>query len=173
MISNCLKYNRRIFGLWLPIAAFVLALAACGSGAPDFAYYHEEHSHHVHTPLFGGQLVEIGDHFANIEVLFDSDTGALTIYTLDAHADYVQRVEQPVLELLITAENAESPITLRLPAIADPLSGETIGDSSKFETVAPELVGLESFNAVIRSLDIRGGQFEDIAFEYPSHHHHH
>ena len=178
MISKPILRIHKVFGASpMLVLALALAMAACGGGAQDYTFTSEvepresQHGGHAHTPLFGGQLVEIGDHYANIEFLFDADTGTVTVYTLDAHADYVQRVAHPYLDLLITPEGVESPILVQLHAVEDPLSGETVGDASKFEGTAPELVGLTAFHAVISQLTIRGGEFENIAFEYPTSYH--
>ena len=61
-------------------AATIVAVAACsGSEAGHEGHDHaagEEHSH-AHSAKFGGTLVELGDHFANIELTNDVNAETL------------------------------------------------------------------------------------------------
>ena len=167
---------------WLAILGGAsLALAGCSGGdraqeahdlggivaeEADADHEHGENYHghaHVHTAKDGGVLVEIGDHFANFEVLLLEADRTATIYTLDAHADYNSRVPDPSLTLEIALEGG--PVLVELPGIANPLTGETVGDTSEFSASLTE----EQFRAVadgkatVKTVTIKGATFTDLA----------
>ncbi len=78
------------------ILVFVLVLAGCGNEEPEEV--HEERAEaHVHEAPHGGALHEIGDHFANVELLFDSRQGKLTLFVLGSHAETAVRIKQKSL----------------------------------------------------------------------------
>ena len=51
--------------------------------------------------------------------------------------------------------------------VANPATGETVGDTSQFEAEAPWLVAAGGFQAVVREITVRGTRFENIAFVHP------
>ena len=136
------------------------------SGEHDHDHDHDHGDDHVHTPMFGGTLVELGDHEANLEIAFDGETGTLTLYTLDAHAENPVRLEAESVDVVVEVEDAE-PMTLSLAAIADPLTGETVGDTAKFEATDEALVGLDHFDVTVPAITLRGATYTDV------HYHHH
>ena len=162
----------------LPLAA-TLALLACGHGH-DHDHDHEHghgHSHdgdhahdhdeadgdsHAHDPLYGGTLVELGDHVAHVELVLDAEAGTLTLYSLDAHAEQPVRLTDAALAVLVTLEAGET--ELSLAPQASTLTGETAGDTSVFQVTDPRLAGLGELRGRIPRLESRGQLFEDVAF---------
>jgi len=145
----------------------VLALGGCGSD-------HEAHGApaaggHVHDPLFGGTLVELGEHFANLELVFDPRTGTLTLYLLGAHADGVVKGAQERLDLLVEADGArlELAATPQTSALAD----NQVGRSSQFAVQDDRLKGLASFVLTVRRVELLGSAFTDVVVRYPEESH--
>jgi hypothetical protein len=138
--------------------------ASCG-------HDHDEHGTdpsgktHSHTAPHGGMLLEVGEHGSgyNLELVLH-DQGFLQIYVLDAHADNFQRISSDVIEVLVADANG-SPQTLVCDAIADPITGETIGDTALF-TSRERINNRLPIKGVIPSLQILSRTFEDLSFEF-------
>ena len=134
--------------------------------APAEAPGHEGHGHghgggHAHKPLMGGELVEVGEHQFNLEFKFDAARGVLQAWVLDAHAENFVRVAMPSFEV---REAGGAKRTVVLQAVANPISGETVGDTSSFEGAAPWLGGIKHFDGVVKAVTVRGVEFRDIGF---------
>lgn len=162
-------------------ALLVLALAACqGERKPERAADSApapqravDHAHsHAHAAPHGGLLVEIGDHFASLEVVADLQLGKLTVYVYDGCAEHTIRLAQPQIAMTLVlppadGEPAGRAIVVALDAVANPLTGETVGDTSEFAAEVPQLVGQERFAAVVGDLEIRGVLVTGVEFTYP------
>ncbi|MEZ6015405.1 MAG: hypothetical protein R3F49_09850 [Planctomycetota bacterium] len=131
----------------------------------------EEHAH-VHEPMFGGALVELGDHVANLEVLLAPETGELTIYLLDGHASNTVRAAQETLALTVEPEGGE-PFALTLKQVASALSGEKVGDSSTYKVQDDRLKGLDHLHGDVASVEMLGTTFKDIEVSWPAGEHDH
>jgi len=161
--------------------AVLLLLAGCGGehthdrehGGEDHDHTHEEahdhdhdHDHgHSHEPPHGGVMIELGDHVAHAEFVFDPDAGSLRAYFLDGEAEGGLRMTAETIPVTITPEEGE-PFTVELAAQANELTGETAGDTSEFAVTDDRLQGLSSFNGVF-SASARGMSFTDATFRYP------
>lgn len=154
----------------LPMRALSLSLAFL---APLFfagcGKKHDEHAHsaaggHSHAAPHGGQLVEIGAHQYNLEFVRDPVAGKLTAYALDGHAENFVRLAQPEIELAITRAGLGT--TLVLKAVANPATGETVGDTSQFEGTAEWLQGSIPFDATVKSVTFRGTTFANVRFTW-------
>lgn len=148
---------RRHFAPLLALAALLLA-AGCGKPAGGGG----GHGGHVHTAPHGGLLVEVGEHAYNVELVRDADAGKLTAYILDGHAENFVRVAMPALEL--TAITGGEKKALKLAAVANAATGETVGNTSQFEAQADWLKKSGEFPGTISALEIKGTTFRDIAF---------
>ena len=148
---------------------FALALAGCGNEEPAEVHEEEHAGKHVHKAPHGGALHEVGDHFANVELLFDSEQGKLTLYVLGSHAETAVRIKQKSLavEIEIPEKVQAKNIQMALEARADPLSGETVGDSSVFTGASDKLEGLERFLIEVKEIEIRGERFSGLWLKYP------
>lgn len=132
---------------------FLLALLACDRPPQPAG--------HVHAAPHGGTLIELGSHFAHVELVFDSSSGALTGYVLDGEAEKSIRIEQKTLELRI------SDFTLELAAVENTLTGETVGDTSEFAGRSDRLKGLAAFKGALTSVTVKGQTFRNVEFGYP------
>jgi hypothetical protein len=131
------------------------ALSACGGEAPAPAS-----GGHAHSAPNGGKLIELGDHVANLELLYDRSSGMVRVNVLDAHAEAYVRIAAPKLVL---ARDGAPPLALR--ALDSGLSGETVGDSSRFEGTLADKPA--AWSARIATLEVRGMHFEDVVIGYP------
>jgi hypothetical protein len=158
-----------------PLAGLlVCALAACSKQSEHKDYSkvpggnaHAGHDHghaHAHVAPHGGTLVELGDHAFNVELLRDPATGKLTAWILDAHAENFVRIKASALELVAMPGGQFTPLTLA--AVANPATGETVGDTSQFEVQADWLKTVGAFAGIV-TVEIRGTKFEKVGFSLP------
>ena len=138
-----------------------LLLFGCGGGDPNGSSESGSHDHHVHVAPHGGQLVEVGEHGSgfNLELVQHFD-GFLQIYILDAHAENFVRIQSESIELTMPAEN-NTVRRIILEAIPDPVTGETVGNTSLF-TSTERVTDLLPLKAVIPRLDILESTFENV-----------
>jgi hypothetical protein len=120
---------------------------------------------HVHEPLLGGQLMALGEHGSgyNLELLID-ENNRFSVYILDAHAENFVRIEQEYLQVDLSDENTTS---LILNAVADSATGETIGNTSHFQSKET----VENFlplNGIIQTIEIGSQQYSEIEFFFPN-----
>jgi len=141
----------------------ICTLSACGKKDDHAGHDHAAHSDqkHAHTAPHGGTLVEIGEHAYNLELLRDPTTGKLTAWVLDGHAENFVRLSIPAIELVAMPGGNFTPLTLK--AVANPATGETVGDTSQFEVQADWLKTTDEF-AGIFTIEIKGTKFEKIAY---------
>lgn len=149
--------------------AATAALVACSDEAKTGGEQDGEQGH-AHSAQFGGEIFEIGgDHFAHIEVVHDADTGEISVYTLDGHAEKTVTVPENSIDVTIDDHGEE--ITLTLPAPTDELMGNEPGENYLFRTTDSRLEGIDHFDGVIASITVMGKMFENFEFTYGSHDH--
>jgi hypothetical protein len=134
------------------------ASSAGTAGAPAAAATHQHHAPH------GGTLVELGDEFAHVELVLDSDAGSLTAYFLDGEAEESVRLKQPALKLSVDAQGLRPAQVVELAAQANILTGETVGDSSEFSITASSLIGMRSMSGHLGEIVVKGQEFRDVQF---------
>lgn len=179
---DCRRYNRWD---WRPaltcartLVLFVLAAAAAGCdrpapdspgvpakpapAAPPAAKTEGDHHHH-HSAPHGGVLVALGEHAANVELVLQAGEGKLTAYILDGCAEKPIRITQPTLRLEVAADSA-APAMVELKAVANALTGETVGDTSEFVLTAESLKGAERVSGRIAAVAVRGVGYADVPF---------
>jgi hypothetical protein len=154
-----------------PLAGLlVCALAACSKQSEHKDYSkvpggdaHAGHNHggHAHTAPHGGTLVELGDHAYNVELLRDPAAGKLTAWILDAHAENFVRIASPAIEVVAMPGGKFTPLSLA--AVANPATGETVGNTSQFEVQADWLKTSGPFTGIV-TVEIRGTKFEKVGF---------
>jgi predicted small lipoprotein YifL len=137
------------------------ALAACGERTPEAPPPDETPVHEHHAP-HGGALEVLGDETAHVELLLDAETGKLTAYVLDGEAESPVRIAQTSLRLTIGGRTV-----VELNAVANPLTGERVGDTSQFEGASGMLRGLTKFDGVLESITARGVKFDAVPVGYP------
>jgi len=148
---------KTLLRLGLLLAACALAVTA--PAKPD------AHAHHHHVAPHGGTLVELGEHQFALEFVRDAEAGTLTLYVLDAHAENFVRLPAKSVELSLDVKGRAEKLTLA--AVANELSGETVGDTSQFAAQADWLKRDGEFAGKIAALEIRGTVFKAVAFTFP------
>ncbi len=123
---------------------------------------------HHHDAPHGGTLIELGDHFAHLELMFDAGTGTVTAWILDGGAEAPIRLTQPTLAIIIDAPPALANRPLELQARASVLTGERVGDSSEFVFTHQGLRGLERITGRVIEVTVRGATFRDLRFDVPA-----
>jgi hypothetical protein len=122
---------------------------------------------HEHQAPHGGTLVELGEEFAHLELVLNAQTGTLTVYVLDGEAEQSVRIAQPEIELALQLPGSGKKLALRLPAVANPLTGESVGQSSQFQAQHEALKGASRFTGTVKSVVARGGTFQNVALRFP------
>lgn len=107
---------------------------------------------HVHTAPHGGQLIELGDHQYNAELVLADKKPLLTIYLLGAHAEVPVAIEDKTLTLKVEVDEKEQELTFK----ANPMEKDPEGKSSRFELDA-ETSPLKSLDHVHASLSVKFG----------------
>ncbi len=120
---------------------------------------------HEHHPPHGGTPVVLGDEVYHIELVRDADAGRLQAYVFDGELENFIRSSVPSIEIVATVDGA--PRTLVLQAVPNPATGETVGDTSLFETQADWLKTTKEFDGMLKSITIRATTFTDVKFNFP------
>lgn len=151
-----------------PVLGLCAALAFSGGcGKSESHDDHDGHDHgklHVHVAPHGGVLVELGEHEANLELLHDARAGKLTAYVLDAHAENFLRIASPGFE--VTAKVGGRDEVIAFKPVANPATGEKVGDTSQFETQADWLKTTGTFEGVVKELAVRTKTYQNVKFTY-------
>lgn len=141
------------------LASALLALAiltACSK--------HAETIHiHVDQPPHGGTPVSVGDE--HIEFVRDPGTGRLDAYVLDDEMEEFIRISVPSFEVVATVNGEKR--SLVFTAVANPATGETVGDTSYFSAQADWLKTTSQFDAVLTRLELKGETYTNVAFNFP------
>lgn len=117
----------------------------------------------------GGTLLSLGGGFAHVEMVLDPETGKLTAYALDDDAeDSVQLAQKEMdFQITLTQNGKKKTFTMKLAAVPNVLTGETVGDTSQFEGQSDDLKGVKEFDAVLSYIHTRGADFKDVPFNFP------
>ena len=151
----------------LPVALLGLLLSA-GCSKPDApapGASSQAAAKHEHKAPHNGTPVVLGHEAYHLELVRDAATGALSAYVLDGEMENFIRVKAPSFE--VTATVAGEKRTLAFRAVANPVTGETVGDTSQFDAQADWLKTTGTFDAVLATLEIRGTPFANVAFNFP------
>ena len=148
-------------------AALLLALCAlaggCGKGATGSAP-DEKPQLHKDVPPHGGTPIPLGDDY-NLELVRDPAEGTLSGYVLDDEME--DFVRSSSTSITVVARFGGQTRTLVLGAVANPATGETVGDTSLFQGRADWLKATSTFEGSLTSLTIRKTTFTDIGFSFP------
>lgn len=120
---------------------------------------------HQHTPPHGGTPIVLGDEVYHLELVRDVTNGKLQAYVFDGELENFIRSSVPSFEIAATVNG--QPQTLVLQAVPNAATGETVGDSSLFETRADWLKTTSIFDAELKAITIRGTTFTDVKFNFP------
>jgi hypothetical protein len=120
---------------------------------------------HEHKPPHGGTPVVLGDEVYHVEFVADAAEGKLQAFVFDGELENFIRSSVPAFEVEATV--AGTPRSLVFAAVPNPATGETVGDTSLFETQADWLKTTKEFDATLKSITIRGTTFADVKFNFP------
>jgi hypothetical protein len=140
----------------------MLLAAGCGESGPRTL---GPVAKHEHTPPHGGTVVVLGDELYHLELVHEPTAGRLIAYVLDGHLENFVRVAAAGFE--VTAKVGTESRPMEFTARANTETGERVGDTAQFESQADWLKGRAEFDAVLKSLTIRGKDFKDVAFNFP------
>lgn len=148
---------------WIAAIGFTTAMAGCGPEEAGIAPEQDEGAAeaHMHPAPHGGELIALGDHEANLEVVFEPESGTMTVYLLGPHAESSVRSQAEALPATVVPEGGQ-PIDVELKAVASALTGETVGDTSQFEAKVAELLEARSFTLRIERLMVGGMSYESV-----------
>jgi hypothetical protein len=145
---------------FLLAALLLFTVAGCSKSGSNPA----AHGGHTHVAPHGGVLVALGDHAYNLELVRDAGAGKLTAYLLDGHAENFVRLSVPSFDLVAIYGGEKR--TLAMKAVANPATGETVGNTSQFESEADWLKKASEFPASIPVLEIKGTKFSNVALHF-------
>lgn len=127
---------------------------------------HGSHSHgHEHVPPHGGTPIVLGDELYHVELVRDAITGTLQAYVFDGELENFIRIAQPSVAITAKINGADTPLVFA--AVANAATGETVGDTSLFQTQADWVKTTDRFEAVLKTITIKGRTFTDVAFKFP------
>ena len=149
---------------FLPLVAALVVSGGCGQESSFHADGHTEDAH-GHTAKYGGKLVELGRHEANLEFVFDPTAGRLTAYALDAHAENFVRLPLDGIAVQITVGGTEHPLVLA--PVGNAATGEKPGDTSQFQGAADWLKSAARIEVLVKELPFKSKQFRDIRTTLP------
>ena len=119
---------------------------------------------HKNQPPHGGTSVALGENY-NVEFVLDPASGMLSAYLLDDEMEEFVRSNMTSFEVTAKVGGVEQ--TLVFKPVANPATGETVGDTSLFTAQAGWLKTTTAFDAVIKSVTLDGTTFSNVAFNFP------
>lgn len=143
---------------------FALILLAAGFGCSKQDPTPAAGQSHHHQAPHGGVLVELGEHQFNLEFKFDEKRGVLQVWVLDGHAENFVRVPSRGFE--VEAVAGDKGRLLDFVAVANSMTGETVGDTSLFEVEAEWLRIAKAFDGRVKAITVRNIVFKDVAFRF-------
>ena len=106
----------------------------------------------------------LGDDY-NLELVRDEGAGTLSAYVLDDEMEDFIRSSTPSITIVANAAGAVQ--TLVLQAVANPATGEKVGDTSLFEgPVDWSRLGAR-FQGTLQAITVRGTTFTRVQFQFP------
>ena len=137
-------------------------LAGCGRQPPAPGSAAQKHEHH---PPHGGTPVVLGHEEYHLELVLDAPAGRLDAYVLNGEMENFVRIKAESFE--IAAQLPDRPEVLVMNAVANRATGETVGDTSMFQTQADWLKHASSFDGVLKQLAVKGSTYQNVAFNFP------
>jgi hypothetical protein len=150
----------------ISLTALVLCwVTGCAEKKPESASAGTTALKHEHKPLHGGTAVELGKEEYHLELVLDASTGKMQAYVMDGELENFVRIAAESIEVLAKLPGKEE--TLVFKAVASNATGETVGNTSLFETQADWLKSTREFDAVLKSIVIKSSKYENVPFNFP------
>ena len=153
---------KTLFALFAAVA--LATFTGCKPANPS-SHGHSHGGGHHHEPPHGGTAIDLGEEEAHLEFVLDAAAGKLTCYVLKGHMSGFQRITQESLELAATVGGKAELLSLK--AFANAATGEKPGDTSQFEAQADWLKTAKSFDAVLKSVSVKGKDYTALKFNFP------
>lgn len=150
--------------LTLVMAGMLTLLAGCGKGNQTPA--DNRPSLHIDMPPHGGTPVALGDDY-KIEWVFDAPSGRLQAYILDGEMENFVRIAADGFDLNVQIPNGQA-TNLHFQAVANTATGETVGNTSLFESSAACLRAHHRFDATLRQIEVKGTLYTNVTFTFPT-----
>jgi hypothetical protein len=151
--------------LLLAAGASLGGFTGCSKPEPAAPAVSAPPAKHEHKAPHNGTPVVLGNEACHLELVRDAASGTLQAYVLDGEMENFIRANTPSLEIVATVNGA--PQTLVLKPVANAVTGETVGDTSLFETKADWLKTTAQFDATLKTITVRGTTFTDVKFNFP------
>ena len=153
--------------VWLLGLALPALTVGCGKTEPPaVGNSAAPHPHpHQHVAPHGGTPVELGKEEFHLEFVLDDHAGKLSAYVLDGEMEKFIRVPAP--GFTVSAKLSDRVETLNFKAVPNTATGETIGDTSLFETQADWLKTTKTFDGTLAELTIRSRRYAALDFNFP------
>jgi len=124
---------------------------------------------HAHKAPHAGALVELGEHFAHLEVVLHAASGTVTVYVLDGEAEKPIRLKAKKLEIQVDdVDEKKADLKLELKPVASSLTGEKEGDTSEFSVQSDKLKDVRHFEGVLKEIQVKGKKFEKVEINFPT-----
>lgn len=120
---------------------------------------------HEHHPPHGGTPVVLGHEEYHVELVLDRTTGNLQAYVLDGEMENFIRVPDQSIE--IDADISGRQEKLKLQPVPNSATGETVGDTSMFQTQADWLKTTPTFDADLKNIVVRDSTYSNVKFNFP------
>jgi hypothetical protein len=133
-------------------------LSGCGRHTPLVSQLHKD------VPPHGGTPVELGEDY-RLELVLDAPSGKLDAYVLDGEFENFVRITAKSFQ--VTAHLPGREEVLAFKAVPNAATGETVGDTSMFETQADWLKATPVFDAVLQEITVGGSTYTNLAFNFP------
>ena len=151
------------FGVAAAILATGLFFGGCVK-SPERAVADKKPQMHKDIAPHGGTPVALSDDY-NLELVREADAGTLSAYVLDDEMEEFIRSSSP--SITIVAKVGGNDRTLVLAAVANPATGETVGDTSLFQVQADWLRTIGKFDGTVQGIIVRGTRFGGVTFSFP------
>ena len=120
---------------------------------------------HEHRPPHGGTPLALGQEEYHLELVPDFAKGKLAAYVLDGELDRFIRVAAPSFLITAVVEGRDEVLTFE--PVASKATGETVGDTSKFEASIPWLTAETIFDGTLEELTVRATKYSRVSFKFP------
>jgi len=131
-----------------------------GGGSGDAAAGDHASTGHSHVAVHGGQVQVVGDN--HFELVYDGEARRFTLYVLGEDETKAAPVAEK--ETTLQVRDEKSGQFKRVTLAANPLEGESDGQSSRFTGISDELANLGNFDAVARVS--MAGESHRVSFQF-------
>ena len=107
----------------------------------------------------------LGEEEYHIELVANEADAKFQAYILDSELENFVRSSSPSIAITVTASGKNRDLVLA--AVPNAETGETVGDTSLFETDADWLKSTPRFDGVLKAVTIRGTTYADVKFNFP------